>query len=111
MAAVSPPASTNSSPPDTSIQRRRGGGIAGTYHPWYRRVRVPATVPHAKPPRPSVSSHSRPAVRPPSSAADHSSGLRTLVGGGEGVRWAKGRETSRRDSLSNGVPGGAVGGL
>src|SRR5262245_48018428 len=102
MPCVSPPAVTNSSHPETIIQRLRGAGMAGTYQPWYRRVRAPPTVPQAKPPRPSVSSHSYARARPDSSAADHSSGLRTLNAATEDGGWGTGCETFREDSLSNG---------
>src|SRR5262249_50752736 len=36
-----------------------GGVVATSRSAWYRRVRTPDTVPDAKPPRPSVSIHSR----------------------------------------------------
>src|SRR5512143_2420603 len=74
--AGDPTADTNSSAPETRRRRRRGGAIAGAYQPWYLRVLAPAAVPHANPPRASVSSHSRSLDFAASSAPEYASGLR-----------------------------------
>src|SRR3954449_1030120 len=51
-----------------SFRAAPAGAVAAISSPWYRRVRRPATVPQAYPPRPSVTSHSRDAA---SSRAPH----------------------------------------
>src|SRR5438876_9896067 len=50
--------SSQASNPFTSTTRPAGGAVAVRRSAWYRRVRIPLTVPEAKPPRPSASSHS-----------------------------------------------------
>src|SRR5947207_7823540 len=50
--------SSQASNPFTSTTRPAGGAVAVRRSAWYRRVRMPLTVPEAKPPRPSGSSHS-----------------------------------------------------
>src|SRR6266550_1610555 len=50
--------SSQASDPFTSTTRPAGGVVAVKRSAWYRRVRMPLTVPEAKPPRPSASSHS-----------------------------------------------------
>src|SRR5437899_4944412 len=50
--------SSQASNPFTRTTRPAGGVVAVRRSAWYRRVRIPLTVPDAKPPRPSGSSHS-----------------------------------------------------
>src|SRR2546427_2777695 len=50
--------SSQASNPFTSTTRPAGGAVAVRRSAWYRRVRMPLTVPEAKPPRPSGSSPS-----------------------------------------------------
>src|SRR5438552_2553583 len=50
--------SSQASNPFTSTTRPASGAVAVRRSAWYRRVRMPLTVPEAKPPRPSGSSHS-----------------------------------------------------
>src|SRR5512132_448588 len=58
-AKAAPAYSTVSWTAVASRVRPSGGSRAATSRPWYRRVRVPARVPDAKPPMPLTQSHSR----------------------------------------------------